>query len=69
MYDEKNPDVVPYNEVDAEYKLKSETQTPSGHLGHSTDTELTNKSTDDRGMIYQNKLPQDELHYAELSIN
>lgn len=42
--------------MDAEYKLKSETQTPSGHLGHSTDTELTNKSTDDRGMIYQNKV-------------
>ncbi|XP_030374861.1 uncharacterized protein LOC115624348 [Scaptodrosophila lebanonensis] len=43
MYDEKNPDVVPYNEVDGEYKQKSATQTPSGHLSTTSEAEISCK--------------------------
>ncbi|XP_068157245.1 uncharacterized protein side-VI [Drosophila tropicalis] len=43
MYDEKNPDVVPYNEVDGEYKQKSATQTPSGHLSTTSEVEISCK--------------------------
>ncbi|XP_054746444.1 hemicentin-1 [Anastrepha obliqua] len=67
MYDEKNPDVVPYNEVDGEYKQKSATQTPSGHLSTTSEAEISCKpSTDELGMYQSNK--DDELHYAELSL-
>ncbi|XP_037942790.1 alpha-protein kinase 1-like [Teleopsis dalmanni] len=67
MYDEKNPDVVPYNEVDGEYKQKSATQTPSGHLSSTSEAEISCKPpTDERG-LYQNS-KDEELHYAELSL-
>uniref|UniRef100_A0A1A9WRF5 Uncharacterized protein n=1 Tax=Glossina brevipalpis TaxID=37001 RepID=A0A1A9WRF5_9MUSC len=68
MYDEKNPDVVPYNEaVDGEYKQKSATQTPSGHLSTTSEAEISCKPpTDERGLYQSNK--DEELHYAELSL-
>ncbi|XP_055849963.1 hemicentin-1 isoform X2 [Episyrphus balteatus] len=66
MYDEKNPDVVPYNEVDGEYKQKSATQTPSGHLSTTSEAEITCNPSDDRGLYQSAK--DDELHYAELSL-
>ncbi|KAH8404312.1 hypothetical protein KR215_008553, partial [Drosophila sulfurigaster] len=83
MYDEKNPDVVPYNEVDGEYKQKSATQTPSGHLSTTSEAEISCKpgstagigigvnvgagSSADSGAYQSSK--DDELHYAELSLN
>nr|XP_036233970.1 uncharacterized protein LOC106620041 [Bactrocera oleae] len=67
MYDEKNPDVVPYNEVDGEYKQKSATQTPSGHLSTTSEAEISCKPlTDELGAYKSNK--DDELHYAELTL-
>ncbi|EDW38366.1 GL12551 [Drosophila persimilis] len=86
MYDEKNPDVVPYNEVDGEYKQKSATQTPSGHLSTTSEVEISCKpgstsggtgnivggastanNSNDSGTYQSSK--DDELHYAELSLN
>ncbi|KAH8248175.1 hypothetical protein KR038_003986 [Drosophila bunnanda] len=79
MYDEKNPDVVPYNEVDGEYKQKSATQTPSGHLSTTSEVEISCKpgSTSGAGIAQANSADSgtyqsskdDELHYAELSLN
>ncbi|KMZ04319.1 irregular chiasm C-roughest protein [Drosophila simulans] len=78
MYDEKNPDVVPYNEVDGEYKQKSATQTPSGHLSTTSEVEISCKpgSTSGTGIVQANSADSgtyqsskdDELHYAELSL-
>ncbi|XP_055377463.1 uncharacterized protein LOC129609527 isoform X2 [Condylostylus longicornis] len=68
MYDEKNPDVVPYNEIDAEYKLKSANQTPSGHLSQTSEPEVSTNIADERVTYQANKQSSDELHYAELSI-
>ncbi|XP_064554538.1 hemicentin-1 [Drosophila montana] len=83
MYDEKNPDVVPYNEVDGEYKQKSATQTPSGHLSTTSEVEISCKPGATAGVgvgvgvgagcsvdsgAYQSS-KDDELHYAELSLN
>ncbi|XP_017102214.2 protein turtle homolog B [Drosophila bipectinata] len=78
MYDEKNPDVVPYNEVDGEYKQKSATQTPSGHLSTTSEVEISCKpgSTSGTGIVPANSADSgtyqsskdDELHYAELSL-
>ncbi|XP_001990582.2 uncharacterized protein LOC6563737 [Drosophila grimshawi] len=79
MYDEKNPDVVPYNEVDGEYKQKSATQTPSGHLSTTSEAEISCKPGATAGVgisagcsadsgAYQSS-KDDELHYAELSLN
>ncbi|KAG4069528.1 hypothetical protein HA402_006894, partial [Bradysia odoriphaga] len=66
MYDEKNPDVVPYNE-DPDYKLKSAAQTPATlHNSRSNDLEVFGRPVDDR-KTYLNA-QTDELHYAELSI-
>ncbi|XP_058988290.1 uncharacterized protein LOC101894825 [Musca domestica] len=65
--DEKNPDVVPYKEVDGEYKQKSATQTPSGHLSTTSEAEISCKATNDERVLYQSN-NDEELHYAELSL-
>ncbi|GAB0088671.1 Immunoglobulin-like domain [Sergentomyia squamirostris] len=65
LYDEKNPDVVPYNE-DPDYKLKSAAQTPATHHNsRSNDSEVAARMVDDRKTYLTS---QDELHYAELSL-
>lgn len=67
MYDEKNSDVVLYNEVDAEYKLKSATQTPSGlNWSRTSEPELVGKPIDARSTFLNKQ--NDELHYAELAL-
>ncbi|XP_037924795.1 synaptogenesis protein syg-2 isoform X2 [Hermetia illucens] len=67
MYDEKNPDVVPYN-GEAEYKLKSATQTPSGlNISRTSESDLLASSNEER-KVYNQKSQNDELHYAELAL-
>ncbi|XP_065369679.1 uncharacterized protein side-VI [Calliphora vicina] len=65
--DEKNPDVVPYKDVDGEYKQKSATQTPSGHLSTTSEAEISCKPTNDERVLYQSS-KDEELHYAELTL-
>lgn len=39
--------------VDGEYKQKSATQTPSGHLSTTSEAEISCKPTNDERVLYQ----------------
>uniref|UniRef100_A0A1I8N8L1 Uncharacterized protein n=1 Tax=Musca domestica TaxID=7370 RepID=A0A1I8N8L1_MUSDO len=52
---------------DGEYKQKSATQTPSGHLSTTSEAEISCKATNDERVLYQSN-NDEELHYAELSL-
>lgn len=44
--------------VDGEYKQKSATQTPSGHLSTTSEAEISCKPSDDRGMYQSSKVSE-----------
>ncbi|XP_031621517.1 synaptogenesis protein syg-2 [Contarinia nasturtii] len=81
VYDDKNPDVVPYNE-DLDCKLKSAVQTPAAmhnNLHNNVPEILGRSNVNSSQMYYKTQAPSqsqvnqsgavDELHYAELAIS